>query len=473
MPAKRRRLSVGLALTVCAGLAGCGGVPIPAPPTRPALPPAYQSAAPGSEALAVVAGGAWWQVFGDPVLNELVARAERQNTSIEGAAARLAQARALLRGAEANATPQASFNAGVGRQGGPLVNAAGASGTLLTLGASVAYEPDFFGRWAQGRQAAQLDWQSRAAWLLAARLLVQADVAQAYLALRALDAEQVLAEQSLQAWRETLRLTEARWRAGAVPEQAVLRLRGELASNQAETAALARRRDEQLHALAVLLGEPASAFSLPQAAPGSSPPALPQVPAGLPSQMLSRRPDVAAAQHAEAAAWARSGQARRAWLPSLALTATGGHASAALAELLGSSTRAWGLSALLSLPLLDGGRRDAGIAHADAVAQAEAAAHGAAILGAFRDVEDQLSALGHLAEQARWHAQSAEVAQRAQALTASRLRQGLASTLEWLDAQRQALRSQRLLLQIQAAQAHSTVALIKALGGGWDSAPAS
>jgi multidrug efflux system outer membrane protein len=176
---------------------------------------------------------------------------------------------------------------------------------------------------------------------------------------------------------------------------------------------------------------------------------------------------VAAAQQAWAAAQARAGEARAAWWPSLALTASGGQASPNLAELLQAGTRAWGLGALLALPVFDGGRREAGIQQADAATQAAFASYRSQMLLAFKDVEDQLCALASLAEQARWQAQAEAASARALVLARSRVRQGLASQLELLEAQRGALHSRRLHLRAQAAQAQGTVALIKALGGGW------
>ncbi len=451
-------------------LCACASVPPPSAMALPAVPVAYAGLAdPAARAdLPAAPAAAWWRAFADPALDALVERALQANPDIEAAAARLAQARALLRGSEASQAPQATLSAGANRQGGPLLNAAGASGTLVTTGVSVSYEFDLFGRWARARTAATLDAQARAALLQAARLLVQADVAQAYFALRALDAESQAARAGVQAGRSSLRLTEQRWQAGALPEQAVLRLRTELATSLAEAAALDRRRVEVQHALAVLLGEFASDFTLAAwADPQTQPTVLPLVPAGLPSQLLVRRPDVRAAQQAWAAAQARAGEARAAWWPSLALTASGGQASPGLVDLLQAGSRAWGLGVLLALPVLDGGRRDAAIAQADAATQAASAAYRAQVLAAFRDVEDQLTALSSLTAQAGWQAQAEVASTRARALAESRLQLGLASQLDLLDAQRSELRSRRLRLQAQAAQAQATVALIKALGGGW------
>src|SRR5207237_853289 len=200
-----------------------------------------------------------------------------------------------------------------------------------------------FGRLAQATDAAVLDAQAREALLQSAGLLVQAEVAQTYLELRALDTERALVRSTVSAYRDTLSLTERRYRAGDVAELDVAR---------------DRRRAELEHALAVLVGEVSSSFTLSVAEWNT---ALPVIPAGVPSTVLSRRPDVSAAQNSLLAAQTRVGVAKAAWFPSLTLTATGGYASPELGDLFKWSARAWGIGAAASLPLFDGGRRDAGI----------------------------------------------------------------------------------------------------------------
>lgn len=434
----------------------------------PAVPAAFSAAGAVPTAPVPVPASAshWWQLFADPRLDALIALAHEQNTTIAAAAARVTQARALLRGSESARAPQAQLSTSASRQGGPLVNSAGSSGTLITAGAAVSYEVDLFGRLAQGEQAAVQDLASRTAAWQAAQLVVQAEVAQTWLALRSLQVEQAAALQAVQTWRDTLALSEQRWRNGSLPEVQVLRLRAELADSQADAATLERRHAELRHALAVLVGQPASGFTLPK--PTTAAPTLPPVPAGLPSRMLARRPDVAAARHSYEAAQDRRGETRSAWFPSLVLTASGGHAAPGLATLLQASARAWGLGLLGALPLFDGGRREAGVQQADAQAEIEFASYRAQVLAALREVEDQLVALGSVAEQAGLQAQSLDAHRRTLAAVESRQRNGLASQLDGLDARRTALRSERRLLQLQAAQAQLTVGLIKALGGGWD-----
>ncbi len=408
-------------------------------------------------------------MFNDPLLDDLVQRAERGNTDLASAAARSAAARAVLAATHAAGRPQLNASASASRQGGPLVNAAGTDGTLLTAGVQLSYEVDLAGRLAAAQDAAGLDALARDNLWRSARLLLQADVAHTYLALRATDAERALARRSLQAWQQTLQIAEERLRQGSVAELAVLRQRAEVQAAQADALALDRRRAELEHTLALLLAEVPGTVQLAEQ-PGWVARA-PAIPAGIPADMLLRRPDVAAAAQQLQAAQARTAGARSAWCPSLALTASGGQASPGLADLLRTSMRVFGIGALLAAPLLDGGRRDAAIAQAQAD-ETQALLHSRQrVLTAFKDVEDQLVALQVLAAQAAHQGQAATAAQRAEQLAATRFASGLGSHLELLDAQRAALRSQLARLQAETLRAQATVGLIRALGGGWGSVP--
>jgi len=291
-----------------------------------------------------------------------------------------------------------------------------------------------------------------------------AEVAQTYLALRAIDTERALVRETVAAYEGTLRLTQRRHQAGDIAELDVARVESELASTESEALALDRRRAELEHALAVLVGDAASNFNL---AAGEWTTALPRIPAGIPATVLARRPDVSAAQSGLLAAQARVGVARAAWFPNLSLTAAGGYASPELGDLFKWSARAWGVGALLSLPIFDGGRREAGVQGAQAQLDAAGAAYRAQVLVAFREVEDQLSALRLLQEQARAQARAVTSAKRATLLSESRYRNGMDSQLELLDARRSELRNRRQELQVRAGQYQATVSLIRALGGGW------
>ncbi len=455
-------------------LAGCMGAPLAPPPEHAgvAVPAAFSAAATeGAPAWTTAAPaeaqprGAWWLGFQDPVLSDLVERAGQANTSVQEAAARLAEARALLRSADAERAPQVGANAGVSRQAGVTTTNGTQPATLATAGLGVSYELDLFGRLARASDAARLDAQARAALLQSTRLMVQADVAQTYLQLRALQAERALVDESLEAYRGTLYLTQRRYQAGDVAELDVARVQTEVAATESEALALERQQAQLRHALAVLVGDVATGFSLPPAAVEA---ALPVIPPGVPSTVLARRPDVSAAQAAVLAAQARVGVAQAAWFPALALTGSAGFASPELGDLFKWSARSWGIGMLLSLPLFDGGQRAAQEEGARARLEGALAAHRGQVLTAFREVEDQLSALRLLAGQAQAQDRAVQSAARATQLSDSRYRNGLVSQLELLDARRSELRNRRQALQVRTAQYVATVGLVRALGGGWD-----
>lgn len=459
-------------------LAGCmtqpvapaphAGVPVPARFTAggDALPTAPWTVAVPAEAQP---RGEWWLGFQDPVLADLIQRASQANTSIQQAAARLAEARTLLRSADAARSVQVGASAGVTRQAGAATTGSAAPATLGTAGLNASYELDLFGRLAQTSDAARLDADAREALLQSTRLMVQADVAQTYLQLRAVQAEQVLVQESLAAYQDTLRLTQRRLQAGDVAELDVARVQTEVAATESDALALQRQQALLTNALAVLAGEVASGFVLP---PATGDAALPVIPPGVPGTVLARRPDVSAAQAAVLAAQARVGVAQKAWFPAVTLTGNAGHASPELGDLFKWSARAWGVSALLSLPLFDGGQRTAQIEGAQARLEAALADHRGQVLNAFRDVEDQLTSLRLLSGQAEAQGRAVTAARRATQLSDARYRNGLVSQLELLDARRSELRNRRQELQVRTAQYVATVGLIRALGGGWGDQPA-
>jgi multidrug efflux system outer membrane protein len=448
-------------------LAGCATTPRPVDPAKlPAAPASFREGDGRWTAVAPAEAqprGTWWKPFSDPVLDELIERAERNNTSIQVAAARLAQARALVRATDANRAPQIGVGAGVTRERSPATF--GVPQTIVSAGADLSYEVDLFGRLAATTDAAALDAQAREALLHSTRLLVQSNVAQAYLSLRALDAERALVRETVSAYRDTLRLTERRYQAGDVAELDVARVSTEVAATESDALALDRARAELEHALAVLVGEPASSFQIAGADWST---ALPVIPAGVPSTVLARRPDISAAQRSMQAAQTRVGVAEAAWFPNLALTASAGYASPELGDLFKWSARAWGVGALLSLPLFDGGRRKAGVQNAEAELDAALASYREQVLVAFKDVEDQLSALRLLAEQAEAQSRAVASASRATTLSDARYRNGYVSQLDLLDARRSELRNRRQALQVRSAQYQATVGLVRALGGAWD-----
>lgn len=472
-----RRL-LGLALLLAA--AGCAVTP---PYHKPTLDvPAHFKEAPP-----VAAGwkvgqpseaayrGAWWKVFGDGALNALETQAQQANPGLKVAAARLAEARAQQRAARSAWFPEIDAGFGPTRQRVSPASqqlpqdAASPPYTLWRAQVNVSYEADLFGRVSAMADAARADAQQSEALFRSVQLALQADVAQNYFAIRELDAEQALYAQTVTLREQALQLVERRFAEGDISELDVARARSELESARAQAYGVTRQRTLAEHGLAILLGKPPADFSLP-AQPLE--PVVVRIPPGLPSSLLERRPDIAAAERAMAAANARVGVAKAAFFPQLDITGGLGYESARLGDLLTWSSRTFLLGPLvgtmLTLPIFDGGRREAGLQQARARYEADVAQYRETVLTAFRETEDSLASLRILDDQV--HAQQAAVAAAARAAQLSRTQyqEGSTSYLDVIDAERTVLQSKREAVQLQGAQAASTVALIRALGGGWD-----
>jgi len=451
---------------LCLLLVACGSNPPPPAATLPAPPAAFKAQAQEAKGGLQALQKNWWTVYGDPVLNRLQEQAASGNSDIQLAASRLAHAMALARQSGAQRLPQLSLSAGAVRQQGPLLNAAGQEGNLFTAAASLSYELDLMGRLAQTGDAAALDAQSRADLLEGARLLTQAQVAQAYLGLRAVDAEAEQLQQELALDRQGLRIQAQRLQAGAIAESDYELARSQATARTGERQVLQQRRVEAENLLAVLLGQSPSEFKLERNTAWSARP--PRLPADLPAGVLARRPDVAAAQKNLLAAQKRVGVAQSAWLPSMSLTGTSGFASPDLGNLFTAAMQTWAFGVLANLSLLDGGRRAAGVAMAEADVRTALLGYQERVLQALREVEDQLSAQQQLAQQGEALERASSSARRAVELTQARLQNGTISQLDALQAQRQALQTQRALQQLRANQLQSSVALVRALGGGWN-----
>ncbi len=456
-----------LPLTLAAALlSGCATAPVQHAASV-TVPAAFAGpAATGTPAIAPQAG-AWWLVFNDPVLTTLESQATTSNGDIRIAAARLEQARALLKSARADLWPQAGASFGAARTTDlqPYPKAVNAS----TLGLDLSYEVDIFGRLSKTAQAAHLDADASAALSHDTQLLIQSRVAQSYFALRALDEDRAIVADTLGAYRTSLQVTQKRFQEGDVAQLDVARLETEVASTEAEALALDQQRANLAHALSVLVGEPATTFNVASAAWAQQPwaDAVPVIPAGLPSDVLQRRPDIIAANTSVEAAQKRVGIARAAWFPTLSLTASGGYASADLGHLFDKGAETWSLAAILSQAVFDGGRRNAGIDYAKGNLDDAFAGYQQQVLVAFADVEDQLSDLSYLRQQQTAEDQAVDAATRALQQSQSRYRNGSSSQLEVLDAQRSQLAIRRNALRVRAAQYQSTVGLIRAIGGGW------
>lgn len=474
-------------LTLALVLAGCATAPEPRD-AKLSVPAAFKEAALDTSTTTAAAPqgqwkaaqpaeaaprGAWWLAFDDARLNELQQQAEAANPSLAVAAARVKAARASLGSAQADRLPQVGLNAGVTRQKySPAQQGVSSDtnlppGTVWNAGLSASYEVDLFSRVANSVNAAQADARASEATYRSVLLTLQADVAQAYFNLRTLDAEIAVLERTLGLRQETSDLIGKRYDAGDVSELDVARARTELATNRAELQGVRGQRAQVEHALALLLGQAPASFSLaPQPLPVDA--KVPRVPAGLPSALLERRPDVAAAQAQMMAATARVGQARSAVFPALSLTASGGNASYELHNLFDWSARAWLVNAVLSMPLFDGGRNKANITRAEAALDESVASYRQTVLGAFGDVEDKLSGLSAVRGQTESLHEAVVAARRSAELADKRYRAGEDSYLTLIDTQRSLLAVERQAVQLRGAWATTTVGLIRALGGAWD-----
>ena len=420
--------------------------------------------------------GEWWLAFGDPALNALVAEATRNNASLAVAAARVRQARAIAGIAQADRSPQLGLGAGAQRTR-PSAREAGlppgtgvAPVSTYTASLSASYEVDLFGRVAAGVQAARQDAGAVEASYRSVLLSLQADVAQTWFRLRALDAELDTVERAVRLRAESVAVNQRRFDLGDIGEFDLARARTELAASRAEAVGLQRQRTTAEHALAVLLGSPASQFSA-GTAPLPEDAVMPRIPAGLPSTLLERRPDIAGAQRAMEAANARIGVARAAMFPALNINAAGGGVGGTVAEVFKWSSRSWVLGALLNLPLVDGGRNAANVARSEAALEEAVGAYRQSVLGAFAEVEDNLAGLRILAEQGAELDEAVLSARRSADLARKLYDAGRSSYLELLDAQRHLAAAERSAVQLRGDRALTTVALIRALGGGWEAPP--
>lgn len=420
--------------------------------------------------------GRWWAIFNEPVLDTLEDQAMAANQDLKVAAARVKQARALRQNAKAGLLP--SLDAGFGPMRQRQSNAAqglpeGASTSAQTLWraeAGVSYEADLFGRIASDVDAATADAEQSAALFQSVRLALQADVAQAYFRIRRLDAEQALYRRTVDLRGETLELVQQRYDEGEISELDLARAKSALASARSQALGIERERAVAEHALATLLGKTPAQFAL---APEPLGRVSVDIPAGLPSSLLERRPDIAAAERAMAAANARVGVAKAAFFPRLTLTGAFGYESNELGDLLEWSSRTFLLGPLvgtvLTLPIFDGGRREAGLERARARYEEDVAAYRQTVLNAFREVEDGLSGLRILKDQTQVQDKAVDQAARAAELSLIQYREGSVSYLDVIDADRQVLVQQRASLALDGERAQTAVALIRAIGGGWDS----
>jgi multidrug efflux system outer membrane protein len=430
----------------------------------------WKPAQPNDDALR----GEWWKVFGDPQLDALEEQAAAANQDLKAAAARVQQARAVTQAAKSDWFPKLDAGFGPTRERASAASqfqpdsAGGTTGTIWRAQVGASYETDLFGRVGSNVNASRADEQQSEALFRSVQLSLQADVAQNYFQLRELDTDQDLYRRTVALREDTLKLVERRFKEGDISELDLSRSRNELASARADAVGVARQRAASEHSLAILLGKPPADFSFAEAPLA---PMTVRVPAGLPSALLERRPDIAAAERAMEAANARVGLAKSAFFPKLDITGAFGFESATLGDLFMWSSRAFILGPLagtaLTVPLFDGGRRKANLAQARSKYDEDVAQYRQQVLVAFREVEDNLADLRLLDDQMREQNDAVEASQRAAHLSRTQYTEGAVSYLDVIDGERQVLLSQLQASHLAGTQAVSTVNLIRALGGGW------
>jgi len=416
--------------------------------------------------------GDWWTLLGDPQLDALIGRVNVSNQTIAAAEASYRQARALVREQRASLFPTVDLSASATRLGGSAsVNDTGGSGAARRYQASIgaAWEPDLWGRIRQGINGANASAQASAADLAGARLSMQGELALNYLGLRQTDVELALVTRTVEGYQRSLQITQNRYAAAIAPRSDVLQATTQLAAAQAELESLRLTRAAYENAIATLIGEPASGFRL--AADPAWSARVPDIPAGVPSTLLERRPDIAAAERRVAAANADIGVARAAFFPTFGLTAAGNTSASSLGNLFSASANTWSLGLSAAQTLFDAGARKARVEQARASYDASVADYRQTALAAFEDVENQLTAAQVLERRHVLLKTSSDAADQTEQMILNQYRAGQVAYTDVVAAQASALSARRALLSAAVARQTTAVALIQALGGGW--APAT
>ena len=424
--------------------------------------------------------GPWWAPFNDPQLDALMAQLQQANLDLRVAEARFRQAEALTRQARAARWPVVGADAGVTRARSATTSASRTTGTLGASGnaaaiansasatASLSWELDLWGRVGRTVESDVAAAQASAADLASTRLSLQATLAQDYFGLRQADADQALLVSAVDAYTRSLQLTRNRYDAGVASRVDVAQAQTQLETTRAQLLDLGIQRGQFEHAIATLVGAPASSFTLAPRDTAAALPDAPPVGAAVPATLLQRRPDVAAAERRVAAANAQIGVAQAAFFPSLTLGASAGWRSSSLADLFDAANRVWSLGPTLAATLFDAGARSAVRAQAEAVHEQASATYRRTVLGAIQDVEDALVALQLLQSEAAVNAAAVQAAQLSLQLTVNQYSAGTVSYLNVITAQTAELSSRRTQLDLQGRRLATTILLARALGGGWE-----
>jgi len=471
------------AWVVCAiaGLAACSvGPNYVRPPVE--TPSAYKEAQGWKQAEPrdEQSRGNWWEAFNDAQLDALVTQVAITNQTIKAAEARVREARALTQAARAAFFPIVTANASATRSGdrggagGGSVGSTGGQGARVgnsyNVSLDVNWEIDLWGRVRRTVEASEATAEASASDLESAKLSAQAQLAEDYLLLRAQDAQIRLLNDTVAAYERSLQLTRNQYAVGVVGRADVAQAETQLKSTQAQAIDATVQRAQFEHAIAILIGKPPAEFSI---AAEAVPTEFPVIPVELPSELLERRPDIAAAERRAAAANAQVGVAEAAFFPSLTLSATGGFQSSVLSQLFSLPSRYWSLGPAVAQIIFDAGLRRAQTAQAIATYDENVAKYRQTVLTGFQEVEDNLAALKILEREAAVQDEAVKAARESLAIVLNQYRGGTANYLAVVVIQAAALNNERTAISILGRRLTASVALIKALGGGWKEVPAA
>ncbi|MCD8537164.1 MAG: efflux transporter outer membrane subunit [Burkholderiaceae bacterium] len=430
--------------------------------------PGWMPAQPGTPAI----GQQWWHVFNDDVLDGLMATLNAQNLSIEQAQAQYDQALSSVRSANAALYPTLGLNADVTRADAPIVLpgtpvVAGGSGAYTEYDASLglSWEIDLWGGIRRGVESAQASAQASAADLAGAKLSAQAALASTYFQVRVLDVQAALLDRTIKSYERSLRMTQSLQRAGLTDKGDVAVAQTQLDTARAQRLDLQWRRAQLENAIAVLLGQAPSSFELSVKVDLTVKP--PQIPVGVPSALLQRRPDIAAAERRTAVANAKIGVATAAWFPDLAISASGGYRSRQFAQWFNAPAQFWALGPALAMAIFDGGRRQAQIQEAEAGFRAQAANYRLTSLRALQEVEDALVQLRVLAQVQQVQASAVAAARESLRIRQNQYEKGLVDYLSVAVLETTLLNNERNAIGVMGDRLAASVKLVAALGGGW------
>jgi len=458
----------GLALAGCAVGPRYSRAPAPTPPEYKELPPNWKTAQPSDQ----ISKGKWWELYQDAQLNALEERISVSNQTLKTAQAQFEQARALVRQTRSAYYPTVTGGVIATRNHASAHRPFGSSSpsntyTDLILGLDASYEVDVWGRVRRTVEAARANAQASAADLESVSLSLHAELAYDYFQLHTLDTEAQLLDSTVVAYAKALELTQNRYTGGIASQVDVAQAQTQLETTRAQAIDVRVQRAQVEHAIAVLVGQPASTFSLPTAPPANTPPVIP---VGLPSDLLERRPDIGSNERQMAQANALIGVAKAAYYPTITLTASGGFEGSTISNWFSgpSGFILGGASALVTA--FDAGRRRAVNDQAESFYDQTVANYRQSVLAAFQDVEDNLAALRILEEEAQTQQAAVAAAERSLTLSNNRYKGGVATYLEVILAQSIALNDQRTEVEIAGRRMGASVLLIKAIGGGWTTA---